>query len=68
MMKGILENEFTVCDTLRTAGLFLQQRSFISVINLSIQNIQSNAACRRISTCLLVSVGIGHRFSKEMYI
>jgi len=36
------------------AGLFAERRSFISVINLSIQNIQSNAACRRTSTCLFI--------------
>lgn len=54
--------------SLLAAGLFVEQRTFISVINLSIQNIQSNAACRRTSTCLFVSVQIGHSFSKEMCI
>lgn len=43
--------------SLLAAGLFAEQRTFISVINLSIQNIQSNAACRRTSTCLFIRLG-----------
>lgn len=69
MMKGILENEFTVCDVTPRSGTLCRAAKF-HFCHKSIQNIYSqmqHAGVHQLA-CLLVSIQIGHRFSKEMCI
>jgi len=71
MMKGILENEFTVCDVSPRSGTLCRAAKF-HFCHKSIYSkhtVKCNAACRRTSTCLfIISIQIGHSFSKEMCI